>query len=214
MVSFNSRNSPRTSTVIFFARSPFATAVVTAAILRTCEVRLDAMRFTLSVKSFHVPATPGTTAWPPSLPSVPTSRATRVTSDAKPPSCSTIVLMASLRCKNSPPTPTALFSRTLPDATATVPPTTLPPCAAGRADLVGPAADRARHGHALLELAFLADDATHAGDLAGAARADRQDLVERVRDLAVDAGEARRQPRAEVTGLVAEQRAEQRIRER
>ena len=32
---------------------------------------------TLSVRSFHVPATPGTCAWPPSLPSVPTSRATR-----------------------------------------------------------------------------------------------------------------------------------------
>ena len=40
MVSFSSSNSPRTSTVIFFARSPFATAVVTAAMLRTCEVRL------------------------------------------------------------------------------------------------------------------------------------------------------------------------------
>ncbi len=38
------------------------------------------MEFTLSVRSFQVPATPGTTAWPPSLPSVPTSRATRVTS--------------------------------------------------------------------------------------------------------------------------------------
>ena len=32
----------------------------------------------------QVPATPGTWAWPPSLPSVPTSRATRVTSEAKP----------------------------------------------------------------------------------------------------------------------------------
>src|SRR2546430_7344787 len=39
--------------------------------------------FTESVRSFHVPATPGTIAWPPSLPSVPTSRATRVTSEAK-----------------------------------------------------------------------------------------------------------------------------------
>ena len=48
--------------------------------LRTCAVRLDAIELTLSVKSFHVPATPGTCAWPPSLPSVPTSRATRVTS--------------------------------------------------------------------------------------------------------------------------------------
>ena len=38
------------------------------------------MELTLSVRSFQVPATPGTSAWPPSLPSVPTSRATRVTS--------------------------------------------------------------------------------------------------------------------------------------
>ncbi len=33
-----------------------------------------------SVRSFHTPPTPVTSAWPPSLPSVPTSRATRVTS--------------------------------------------------------------------------------------------------------------------------------------
>jgi hypothetical protein len=39
------------------------------------------MEFTLSVRSFQVPATPlHLTACPPSLPSVPTSRATRVTS--------------------------------------------------------------------------------------------------------------------------------------
>ncbi len=82
MVSFSSRISPRTSTVIFFERSPLAMAVDTSAILRTCAVRLLAMEFTLSVKSFHVPATPSTLAWPPSLPSVPTSRATRVTSPA------------------------------------------------------------------------------------------------------------------------------------
>jgi len=41
------------------------------------------MKFTLSVRSFHVPDTPFTCAWPPSFPSVPTSRATRVTSEAK-----------------------------------------------------------------------------------------------------------------------------------
>ena len=35
MVFFSSRISPRTSTVIFFERSPFATAVVTSAMLRT-----------------------------------------------------------------------------------------------------------------------------------------------------------------------------------
>ena len=58
-------------------------AVATSAMLRTCAVRFEAMKLTLSVRSFQVPATPGTSAWPPSLPSVPTSRATRVTSDAK-----------------------------------------------------------------------------------------------------------------------------------
>ena len=81
-VFFSSRISPFTSTVIFFDRSPAATAFVTSAMLRTWPVRLPAMKFTVSVRSFHVPATPRTSAWPPSLPSVPTSRATRVTSDA------------------------------------------------------------------------------------------------------------------------------------
>ena len=80
MVYFSSRISPFTSTVIFFERSPLATAVVTSAMLRTWPVRFAAMRLTLSVRSFQVPATPFTLAWPPSLPSEPTSRATRVTS--------------------------------------------------------------------------------------------------------------------------------------
>jgi len=72
-----------TSAVIFFDRSPSATAVVTSAMLRTWPVRFAAMALTLSVRSFQVPATPGTCACPPSLPSVPTSRATRDTSEAK-----------------------------------------------------------------------------------------------------------------------------------
>ena len=41
------------------------------------------MKLTLSVRSFQTPLTPLTSAWPPSLPSVPTSLATRVTSAAK-----------------------------------------------------------------------------------------------------------------------------------
>ena len=82
MVFFNSLISPLTLTVIFLERSPFATAVVTAAMLRTCAVRFEAMKFTESVKSFQVPLTPPTLAWPPRIPSVPTSRATRVTSEA------------------------------------------------------------------------------------------------------------------------------------
>ena len=58
MVFLSSSTSPRTSTVIFCERSPFATAVVTFAMLRTWFVRLDARTLTLSVRSFHVPLTP------------------------------------------------------------------------------------------------------------------------------------------------------------
>ncbi len=57
-VSLSWSISPWTSTVTFLVRSP------------------------LSVRSFQMPETPLTLARPPSLPSVPTSRATRVTSPA------------------------------------------------------------------------------------------------------------------------------------
>ncbi len=120
MVFFSAKISPRTSTVIFFDRSPFATAVVTSAMLRTCEVRFPAIEFTLSVRSFHVPATPFTCAWPPSFPSVPTSRATRVTSDANEPSWSTIVLIVSFSARISPFTSTVIFFDRSPFATAVV----------------------------------------------------------------------------------------------
>ena len=59
-VFFSSRISPFTSTVIFLERSPLATAVATSAMLRTWPVRLEAIELTLSVRSFQVPATPGT----------------------------------------------------------------------------------------------------------------------------------------------------------
>src|SRR5205814_487038 len=72
IVFFISRISPRTSTVIFLDRSPLAMAVVTSAMLRTCAVRLPAMNLTLSVRSFHSPATPLTSA---STPRVPAGRA-------------------------------------------------------------------------------------------------------------------------------------------
>ena len=101
-VFFSSRISPLTSTVIFLPRSPLATAFVTSAMLRTCDVRLPAMKLTLSVRSFQVPATSGTSAWPPSLPSVPTSRATRVTSAANEESWSTIVLIVFFSSRISP----------------------------------------------------------------------------------------------------------------
>ncbi|WP_224794904.1 hypothetical protein, partial [Pseudomonas fluorescens] len=60
------------------------------------------MKFTFSVKSLQVPDTPCTCACPPSLPSVPTSRATRVTSAAKLLSWSTIVLMVFFSSMISP----------------------------------------------------------------------------------------------------------------
>ncbi len=123
MVFFSSRISPRASTVMRVERSPLATAVVTAAMLRTWLVRLEAMEFTDSVRSFHVPATPGTTAWPPSLPSEPTSRATRVTSEAKALSRPTMVLTTRAVRRNSPlrgrpSTSSAMVTERSPLATA------------------------------------------------------------------------------------------------
>ena len=120
MASLSWRISPRTSAVIFFERSPFATAVVTSAMLRTCAVRLLAILFTLSVRSFHTPLTSRTCAWPPNLPSVPTSRATRVTSAAKLRNWSTIVLIVSLSWRISPRTSAVIFFERSPFATATV----------------------------------------------------------------------------------------------
>ena len=54
MVSFSSRISPETLTVIFLERSPLAMAVDTSAMLRTWAVRLEAIELTLSVRSFQV----------------------------------------------------------------------------------------------------------------------------------------------------------------
>ncbi len=124
-VFFTSRISPRTSTVILRDKSPLATAVVTSAMLRTCVVRLAAMEFTLSVRSFQVPATPLTSAWPPSLPSVPTSRATRVTSDANELSWSTMVLMVFFSSRISPRASTVILVVRSPLATAVVTPAML-----------------------------------------------------------------------------------------
>ena len=102
MVFFNSSISPFTSTVIFLDKSPFATDVVTSAMLRTWAVRLLAIWFTESVRSFHTPPTPFTVAWPPSLPSVPTSNATRVTSMEKRFNCFTISFTSLAIRPNSP----------------------------------------------------------------------------------------------------------------
>ena len=106
--------------MIFWLRSPRATAVVTWAMLRTWLVRLVAIEFTESVRSFQVPATPGTSAWPPSMPSLPTSRATRVTSAANAESWSTMVLTVVFSSASSPLTSTVIFWLRSPPATAVV----------------------------------------------------------------------------------------------
>ena len=120
IVSLSSSTSPLTSTVIFFERSPFATAVVTRAMFRTWPVRLPARVLTLSVRSFHTPETPFTCACPPSFPSLPTSRATRVTSSAKSDSWSTIVLTVFFSSSTSPLTSTVTFFERSPCATPVV----------------------------------------------------------------------------------------------
>ncbi|MNZ93891.1 hypothetical protein D3C78_1129830 [compost metagenome] len=120
MVSASSAISPLASSVSFFFMSPLATAVTTFAMPRTWLVRLAAMKFTFSVRSLQVPDTPCTCACPPSLPSVPTSRATRVTSAAKLLSWSTMVLMVFFSSMISPLASTVILRPRLPLATAVV----------------------------------------------------------------------------------------------
>src|SRR5581483_5767487 len=90
-------------------RSPLVTAVVTSAMARTWLVRFSASRLTLPVRSFQVPAAPGTCAWPPSRPSTPTSRATVVTCSANVASVSVMLLMVSASAATSPFDLTARF---------------------------------------------------------------------------------------------------------
>ena len=76
--------------------------MVTSEMLRTWAVRLLAIELTNSVSSRHTPVTSLTLAWPPSLPSVPTSRATRVTSEVNTESCLIMVLTMLAERRNSP----------------------------------------------------------------------------------------------------------------
>ena len=199
MVFLSSRISPFTSTVIFFDKSPRATAVVTSAMLRTWPVRLVAIALTLSVRSFQVPATPFTRAWPPSLPSVPTSRATRVTSDANEASCSTMVLTTLPMRRNSPRSgrpsiSTAMVCERSPLATA---PMTRETSAVGwtmssissltARNLRVPAAAGTPDAGALGDLAFLADDLRQPFEFLGDRVVHGDDFVEQAGDLAIDA---------------------------
>ena len=118
MLSLRAATSPRASTSIERVRSPFVTAVATSAIARTWVVRFAASWLTLSVRSFQMPAAPGTLAWPPSLPSTPTSRATVVTWSAKVASVSIIPLIVSASSAISPFASTVSLRVRSPFATA------------------------------------------------------------------------------------------------
>ncbi|MNT93730.1 hypothetical protein D3C72_2352740 [compost metagenome] len=62
MLSLSSATSPLAWMVMVRLRSPLVTAVETPAMARTWLVRFSANWLTLSVRSFHVPLTPGTFA--------------------------------------------------------------------------------------------------------------------------------------------------------
>ena len=171
------RARPAASTVIFWDRSPLATAVVTWAMLRTWPVRLAASWLTLSVRSFHVPRHAGHDGLAAERPSVPTSRATRVTSSAKARSWSTIVLMVSFSSATSPRASTVIFWDRSPLATAVVTwamlRTWLGEVGGQLVDVVGevlPGAGHARHLGLAAEAALGADLAGDTGDLVGEGR--------------------------------------------
>ena len=119
-LSFRTATSPLASTRTCRVRSPSVTAVATSAMARTWLVRLAASWLTLSVRSFQTPPTSFDCAWPPSLPSTPTSRATRVTSPANALSWSTIALTVFFSSRNSPLTSIEIFLLRSPLATAVV----------------------------------------------------------------------------------------------
>ena len=174
MLSLSSATSPRASTWIERVRSPLVTAVATSAMARTWVVRFAASRLTLPVRSFQVPAAPGTLAWPPRRPSTPTSRATVVTWSAKVASVPVMLLIVSASAATSPlalhgqvPLQVALGDRGhhLDDAAHL-----LGEVGGHDVDVVGqvlPGAGDARHLRLAAQLAVGADLARHARHLGG-----------------------------------------------
>ena len=203
MASLSCRISPRTSTVIFFDRSPLATAMVTSEMLRTWAVRLLAIRLTLSVRSFQTPVTSRTCAWPPSLPSVPTSRATRVTSEVNTLSCLIMVLTIVAERRNSPFSGLPSTSRRMVTSKIALGhrfdgarrlggrPQQIVDQGIDRILHLAPGPHREAEAEALAGAAFLADDLADMLQLLRDMLVGRDDLVEGVGDLAEDAGRTR-----------------------
>ena len=127
----------------------------------------------MPVRSFQVPAAPGTFAWPPSRPSTPTSRATLVTWSAKVASVSVMLLIVSASAATSPLACTVRLLGQVAvgdcgddfhDAADL-----LGEVGGHEVDVVGevlPGAPNAGHLRLASELAFGADLAGHAGHLA------------------------------------------------
>ena len=82
MVFLSSRISPFTSTVIFLERRRSRPAVVTPRCYALTVLRLPAMKFTLSVRSFQKPRRPSRQPVSPSFPSDRLRGPQRVTSEA------------------------------------------------------------------------------------------------------------------------------------
>ena len=118
---FSSSTSPRASTVIFFDRSPLATARATSAMLRTWLVRLLAIEFTFWVSSSQMPddvahdRLAAEHAFGADL-----ARHTRDLARRTTPSESTMALMVFFSCSSSPLTSTVIFFDRSPLATAVV----------------------------------------------------------------------------------------------
>ena len=157
-----------------------------------------------------MPDTPFTSAWPPSLPSVPTSRATRVTSAANAESWSTIVFTVVPMRRNSPFTGwpsmvSAILRSRSPSATAS---STRATSVVGRTrssisalsdsvlDSQPPPAAPMRG--ALVHAALAADHASHPGQLLLHAGVGGDELVVGGADLAHEATAAARQAAGEV----------------
>ena len=129
MASLNCRISPRTSTVIFFDKSPLATAIVTSAMLRTCAVRFPAIAFTLSVNSFQMPPTPWTCGLTAELAFGADFARHARDFRGEDRNCSTMVLMVSFSWRISPLTSTVILRERSPRATAVVTSAMLRTCA-------------------------------------------------------------------------------------
>ena len=179
------------------------------------------MEFTLSVRSFHTPLAPSTSAWPPNFPSVPTSRATRVTSEVNTPICAIISLTTVAERRNSPLSGRPSASRRMlcvrsPLATAVMVRVT---SAVGHSrssmsvlteDSISPHAPVRRSlDDAHARLAFLADHLPGALELRGQALVRAHHFIEGIGDLAGESGLVRREAHAEIAVAHRLQRAQQ-----